>query len=304
MYFVIAIITLFLVLLFNLFCSAPLQTAFGVWGVAATEIGYGLIALLGASAMVIGARRTKTDGVDCVEIFSTRIPRPKAVCGGILLIGASYFASALFTNILYILFPAMVDQTVESMKNTFYAANLPTMLVAMALFPAICEELVFRGVMQYAIDRHGTPRIAILMTGVVFGLFHLDPVRIPIAAMTGIVLCYALYRSRSIFVPMLMHFINNAASALISAIAPATSEDAVTASEEMLAQYGLPGNFLYLIAGIELTVMVLGLLIGGLALLEPNPTEALKKHKATAIVLGCIVMLLGAGYCVLSMVTV
>ncbi len=303
MYFVIALITLLFVLLFNLFCSAPLQAVFGVWGVAATEVGYGLIALLGASAMIVGARRTGTDGVDCVEIFSTRVPRPKAVCGGILLIGASYFAAALFTNILYMLFPAMVDRTVESMKNTFYAANLPTMLVTMALFPAICEELVFRGVLQYAIDRHGTPRIAILLTGVVFGLFHLDPVRIPIAVVTGIALCYALYRSRSIFVPMLMHFINNAASALVSATAPAASEDAAAAGGALFAQYGLPANFVYLIAGIELTLMVSGLLIGGLALLEPNPTESLKKHKATAIVLGCAVLMLGAGYCVLSMAT-
>ena len=303
MYFIIAVVTLFCVLLFNLFCSAPLQTAFGVWGIAATEVGYALIALAGASAMIVGARKTETDGVDCLEIFSTRAPSPKSVCGGLLLIGASYFSAALLSNILYMLFPGLVDRTVDSMKNAFYAANLPTMLVTMALFPAICEELVFRGVLQYAVDRHGTPRIAVLLTGVVFGLFHLDPVRIPIAAMTGIALCYALYRSKSIFVPMLMHFANNAASALVSAMPAASNEAAVEESAAALAQLGLPENLIYLFAGAELTVMVLGLLIGGLALLEPKPMESLKKHKVTAIVLACIVLALGAGYSILAMFT-
>ncbi len=306
MFFAIAVVTLALVLLFNVFCSVPLQTAFGFWGAAATELGYALIALAGSACMILAARRKQLDGVDGIEIFSTRPPEPKAILGGLLLLGASYFAAILYTNIVNLLFPEAVSNTVQGLQSIFDGVSLPALLLCLAVIPAICEEMVFRGILQYALGRYGSPRVTILLTGVVFGLFHLDPVRIPIAAMTGIALSYALYRSRSIFVTMLMHFVNNAASAVLSYAAAGTQEEAaaqVAAQMEEFTAMGLPGWLLYAFSGAEITVIILGLLIAGLALLEAHPTEALKKHWVTAVVLCAVVLLLGAGFIVLSAVS-
>ncbi len=306
MFFAIAVVTLALVLVFNVFCSGPLYQLMGFWGTAVTELGYALLALAGASAMVVAARKKQTDGVDLMEIFSARLPEPKAVIGGLLLVSASYFTAVLYSNCINILFPSAVNQTVEGMQGILQGNSLPAMVICLALFPAICEEAVFRGVIQYALQRHGTPRVAILLTGVVFGLFHMDPVRIPVAAMTGIALCYALYRSRSILVPMLMHFANNAVSAVISSVAGELEETSAQALEQQIGQIesmGLPSALLYMISGSEITVMALGLLIAGLALLEKKPTEALRKHWVTAVVLAAVILTLGAGFIVLSVRT-
>ena len=306
MFFAIAVVTLALVLLFNVFCSVPLQGALGFWGAAATELGYALIALAGAACMILAARRKQLDGVDGLEIFSTRPPEPKAILGGLLLLGASYFSAILYTNIVNMLFPEAVTQTVQGLQSIFSGVSLPALLLCLAVIPAICEEMVFRGILQYALGRYGSARVTILLTGLVFGLFHLDPVRIPIAAMTGIALSYTLYRSRSIFVTMLMHFVNNAASAVLSFMSASTQEEAaaqVTAQLEEFTALGLPGWLLYAFSGAEIVVIILGLLIAGLALLEAHPTEALKKHWVTAVVLCSIVLLLGAGFIVLSAVS-
>ena len=303
MFFAIAVVTLALVLAFNVFCSGPLYRLMGIWGTAAAELGYAVLALAGASAMVIAARKKRKDGVDLLEIFSIRLPEPKTVIGGLLLVGASYFTAALYSNIINILFPAAVDQTVEGMQGILQGNSLAATVICVALFPAICEEVVFRGVLQYSLQRHGTPRIAILLTGVVFGLFHMDPIRIPVAAMTGIALCYALYRSRSILVPMLMHFANNAVSAVLSAAVgdlEETSAEALTQQIEQIEAMGLPSALLYMISGAELTVFALGLLIAGLALLEKKPGEALRKHWVTAVVLAAIILALGAGFIAVS----
>ncbi|NMA07930.1 MAG: CPBP family intramembrane metalloprotease [Clostridiales bacterium] len=292
MYFIIAAATLFCTLLVNILFGARLQTAFGIWGIAMLELLYALIALLGGCAMVIAAKKTRQPGVDCIEIFSFRPPRIRHLFGGALLIGATYFASALYTNILYAFFPTLVESTAEALRKSFYAQNMPTVIAVMALLPAVCEELVFRGITQYALDRHGSARAAVLFTGLIFGLFHLDPVRIPIAVMTGVALSYALWRSRSIAIPMLMHFLNNASSAVLSSLADTIRMDEQTA--ETLAQ--IPERWLYLISAGETTVLVLICLSAGLALLEPDILASLKRHKITAVILGGTVLLLGVGY--------
>ena len=305
MFFAIAVITIALVLGFNLLCAGPLRSALGFWGTAAAELGYAVIALAGAAAMIWAARRRQTDGVDGIEIFSTRAPEPKAILGGLLLLGAAYCTDVLYINIVNILFPEALAGTASGLAEIFEGASLPALLLGVAVIPAICEEMVFRGVLQYGIGRYGSPRVTVLLTGIVFGLFHIQPVRIPIAVLTGIALSYALFRSRSIFVPMLMHCVNNAASVVISHTMTAAQSEALIAQQsEQMASLGIPEWLLYVYSGIEVVVIAAGLLIAGLALFEKNPSAALKKHWVTVVVLGSIILILGAAYIGLAVAAV
>ena len=51
--------------------------------------------------------------------------------------------------------------------------------------------------------------------GVLFGIFHLSIYRIVPTALFGIVITYAVIRSGSIFVGMLLHMLNNGAMVLL-----------------------------------------------------------------------------------------
>ena len=57
-----------------------------------------------------------------------------------------------------------------------------TVWMVVALTPAICEEVLFRGTVQHAFEKKMRLRWAFLLTGAIFSFFHLNPVTfIPLA---------------------------------------------------------------------------------------------------------------------------
>jgi sodium transport system permease protein len=82
-------------------------------------------------------------------------------------------------------------------------------LALVALTPAICEEALFRGVILRGFAG-GLPRTtAAVLTGVLFGLFHLDLWRLFPTALLGVGLSLVALEADSILPAMLMHFVNN-----------------------------------------------------------------------------------------------
>ncbi len=88
-------------------------------------------------------------------------------------------------------------------------------LFLIALLPGITEELMFRGYFYQVFKKQGV-WIGILVSSLLFAVLHLDIYRlIPVMAI-GVWLGYLLYISKSIFVPMVAHILNNSISVLIS----------------------------------------------------------------------------------------
>jgi sodium transport system permease protein len=84
----------------------------------------------------------------------------------------------------------------------------------------VCEEMVFRGVLLGGTRSLATWRI-LLLNGVVFGAFHLSidtVVRFLPTAWLGIVITWAVLRTGSIWVGVLMHFLNNGAIVLLASV--------------------------------------------------------------------------------------
>jgi membrane protease YdiL (CAAX protease family) len=83
------------------------------------------------------------------------------------------------------------------------------LLLALAVGPALNEELWFRGFLgRGLVGRYG-PMIGILVTSVLFGVFHLNLVQGLYAVMLGLAL-HLIYRAtRSLWVPILVHFVFN-----------------------------------------------------------------------------------------------
>lgn len=78
-----------------------------------------------------------------------------------------------------------------------------------AATPAICEELLFRGYIQKNFSRVLKPFATIIITGTIFGAFHLNLFEfMPLVAL-GVFISYLRYQSDSIAVSMTAHFANN-----------------------------------------------------------------------------------------------
>lgn len=283
MYVLIALAALAAAMIFNLTGGALLQTGYGIGGVAASEACFALIALAGGTAMVLYAKRQCAKGrtgeapvCEIADIFAFRLPRFRALAGGVLLAVGGFFSAALYSTAAQALFPEQFNEVSQGLSQVLADPDLGAMLAGSALMPALCEELLFRGMTQYAFSRDGHTALGAVVTAVLFGVYHLSPIRIPLMAMTGLLLCYALVRSGSIFVPMLMHFVNNAVSVLLATAA----ENAGALAEAAEASAGAGDTA---VSGvIVLAVQALIFLAAGAALLEERPGEALRKYPVAA----------------------
>ena len=80
-----------------------------------------------------------------------------------------------------------------------------------AILPAVGEELVFRGLIQRHLNewfRNG--HLAVLVTSVIFSLVHFQVYSFLPRFFLGLLLGYMMLYGRSVWYPIIAHFINNA----------------------------------------------------------------------------------------------
>ena len=83
-------------------------------------------------------------------------------------------------------------------------------IIAVAVVPAIVEELFFRASLQKILmDWTGKPYLAIIVTALIFSAFHFSYFGFLSRMSLGIILGIIYFYTKTIWLPMLMHFINN-----------------------------------------------------------------------------------------------
>lgn len=91
-------------------------------------------------------------------------------------------------------------------------------LLLFAITPGICEEIMFRGVLFNAYERIGVKK-AIVITGLLFGLFHFDIQNFLGPSFLGILFAYMVYKTDSIYSSMIAHATNNIIALLLLKLA-------------------------------------------------------------------------------------
>lgn len=82
------------------------------------------------------------------------------------------------------------------------------LIFVIAVTPAICEEIFFRGYAQRTFERTLGWK-SVVLVGVIFGLFHMQPLGLISLSLLGVLFGYLYYRSRSLLPGMVAHFTNN-----------------------------------------------------------------------------------------------
>jgi len=156
------------------------------------------------------------------EVFPWRIPSlPEAIYAivGLLCLQQLFQIYLLFQDMIPLpdVLQKVVTQFRQALEDMFktivMAESIPELLLVMtvvALVPAIVEEMFFRGLIQSSFERRVRPVRAALITGIVFGLYHFNP--LAVVPLMGLGVYFGLLRTRSnsIIVPMTAHFVNNA----------------------------------------------------------------------------------------------
>ena len=113
-----------------------------------------------------------------------------------------------------------MDAQAESIMHTLTVrhdyATLAVNILVMALLPAVCEEFMFQGTIQQFLTKWSNkPHLAIWITALIFSIIHFQFSGFIPRLLLGAYLGYLFYWSRSLWLPVLAHFLHNALSLLI-----------------------------------------------------------------------------------------
>ena len=112
---------------------------------------------------------------------------------------------------------ARAENASRFLLNISSLSGLMVNLLVIAVVAAIAEELIFRGIIQKLLfEQSKNIHMAIWLSALVFSLFHLQFFSLIPRIVLGAALGYSYYWSRSIWVPIFFHFINNASIVLAS----------------------------------------------------------------------------------------
>lgn len=105
--------------------------------------------------------------------------------------------------------------------------ELAATLILVALLPAIAEEYVFRGCVARAFARKGYV-FAVFMSALLFAIMHGSPLQLVHQFLIGAVCAVLFFATRSLWPPIILHFLNNAIALVLGYVQSAGSAFALT----------------------------------------------------------------------------
>lgn len=150
-----------------------------------------------------------------MSIFSSIAIRPLVF--STFLVFTSMFALNIFVQ----WFPLedMLTDQFEGLTHTLLGA------FTISVLAPVLEEVMFRGAIQgYMMRRFRRPWLAIVVAGLVFGIFHMNPVQVVYASLLGIIFGWIYYRTRSLLSVIVGHVLNNTIATITMLFFADTSE--------------------------------------------------------------------------------
>lgn len=93
-------------------------------------------------------------------------------------------------------------------------AELVATLILVAALPAVAEEYVFRGCIARAFARKGYV-FAVFMSALLFAIMHGSPLQLVHQFLIGAVCAVLFFATRSLWPPIILHFLNNAIALML-----------------------------------------------------------------------------------------
>ena len=185
-----------------LFVNPYLTAYLGITGMVISE----LVLVLAA----IGAVLLRQESIS--DRFNLTLPTIKHFfTAAVFMLGADMWQNA--ASFLYLYVFGDIPDTDTAFLQEFFADVSPMIaLVAIALIPAICEELLFRGFVFDSFRTKKNAVWAVAVSAVLFSVLHFAPHKILPLLVMGWALGYITAKTGSVLIPVIFHFLNNSMS--------------------------------------------------------------------------------------------
>lgn len=116
----------------------------------------------------------------------------------------------LLFDFLHTVLDFITDVPLEAVDTP--ALHYVLLFITICILAPIWEELFFRGIVMRRLLTKWHAPASLIVSSLIFGLFHINPVQIVYASILGLLLGYAYLRTENIIVPMILHAIANGTS--------------------------------------------------------------------------------------------
>lgn len=181
---------------------------------AATTV-FPLVLLMAVPALLFATVFTRNSS----QTLLLRMPRAKTLPMAILLAVSLHPLSFLLSHLVTHLYPYSAEVATQLQligKLIEDAPSIWMVLLVMAVTPALCEELAFRGFILSGMRHIGHKWLAILVTSVFFGAAHGIIQQSLTACIMGTILGYVAIQAGSLLPAILFHLTHNALAMLVS----------------------------------------------------------------------------------------
>jgi sodium transport system permease protein len=228
----------------------------GLWVVAVPQ---GILALLVAAGIGIG-------GLDPRATLGLRSPGWLPAAGGVLA-GLGMCAAVPFAAALLDLRPDPAGGAAAFLEKALAGLHPAVLLLLLAVLPAVVEEGMFRGWVLRGLRSEMSAAAAILLSAVLFGVFHLEPPRIALTGLQGLALGWLALRTGSLWPGVIAHVLHNGLT-LVAGLRVQEAGKGLGEAADLRAVVeaaGLPGRLLLgedpVLGGAGLALLAGGLLI-------------------------------------------
>lgn len=134
--------------------------------------------------------------------------------GYIIVMGVlGQYASNLIATLTGVLIPSAMDSYEDLAQNFDLSTASPVlMILAVCIVGPIAEELVFRGMIFGKLRRAFSFWPAAIISGIMFGVFHMNIMQGVYASVLGVLLAYVYEKTQTVFGSIFFHIVFNASS--------------------------------------------------------------------------------------------
>jgi membrane protease YdiL (CAAX protease family) len=196
--------------LVNRFCPVVAETDWYIWALTATS----MVAIGFPIYFLLMYRIPDSPKKEMVKLKPTKFIMIFFICCGAMYI--TNFISGILT--MAIAYLKGDKQLLNPLEEAVLNGNFTLTLIYAAIVAPIFEELIFRKLLLNKLRRYGDVP-AILMTGIAFGLFHMNLSQMFYAAVLGFIFAYITIRTNTIRYSILLHMMVNFIGTVVSPFA-------------------------------------------------------------------------------------
>lgn len=211
-------------------------------------VGFAFSQLIMFLVPVVYAWYIKTD---FRNLFSLEKPGIKEMIAVPFFVSGSYIVNTIIVTYLYNIFPTLVQDN-EALGGVISAGGFIPALLVVGVMPAIAEEATFRGFLYGTLKNKKIPIAAtMVITAVVFAAYHMNLLQFIYVTIMGLIMSYMIYNSKSIFVTVFFHLLNNSFSVFLEYHPDLMKKIPFFTKTE----FGLKESLIYMLIGIALLLI-------------------------------------------------